>query len=82
MVEGARLESVYSPKGYRGFESHPLSKIPRFHAGNGVFAFLGDTLRDKWRVEEDRIFLLVWQANPAGRGPTNRRKDDEALFKG
>ncbi len=24
MVEGARLESVYTPKGYRGFESRPL----------------------------------------------------------
>ncbi len=24
MVEGARLESVYTPKGYRGFESHSL----------------------------------------------------------
>ena len=26
MVEGARLESVYTPKGYRGFESLPLCK--------------------------------------------------------
>ncbi len=24
MVEGARLESVYTPKVYRGFESRPL----------------------------------------------------------
>ncbi len=24
VVEGARLEIVYTPKGYRGFESHPL----------------------------------------------------------
>ncbi|MEN9858692.1 MAG: hypothetical protein RIT50_814, partial [Bacteroidota bacterium] len=24
MVEGARLESVYTPKGYRGFESLSL----------------------------------------------------------
>ena len=24
MVEGARLESVYTPKAYRGFESLPL----------------------------------------------------------
>ena len=23
-VEGARLESVYTPQGYRGFESHSL----------------------------------------------------------
>ncbi len=27
VVEGARLESVYTPKAYRGFESHPLRKI-------------------------------------------------------
>ena len=27
MVEGARLESVYTPQGYRGFESHPLCKF-------------------------------------------------------
>ncbi len=26
MVEGARLESVYTPKAYRGFESLPLCK--------------------------------------------------------
>ena len=27
VVEGARLESVYTPQAYRGFESHPLRKI-------------------------------------------------------
>jgi len=27
VVEGARLESVYTSKGYRGFESLPLCKI-------------------------------------------------------
>jgi hypothetical protein len=26
VVEGARLESVYTPKAYRGFESLPLCK--------------------------------------------------------
>jgi hypothetical protein len=26
VVEGARLESVYTPQGYRGFESLPLCK--------------------------------------------------------
>ncbi len=26
VVEGARLESVYTPKGYRGFESHSLRR--------------------------------------------------------
>ncbi len=29
VVEGARLESVYTPKGYRGFESLPLCQILR-----------------------------------------------------
>ena len=28
MVEGARLESVYTPKAYRGFESHLLRQLP------------------------------------------------------
>ena len=28
-VEGARLESAYTPKGYRGFESRPLRKNER-----------------------------------------------------
>ncbi len=28
MVEGARLESEYTSKAYRGFESHPLRHIP------------------------------------------------------
>lgn len=28
-VEGARLESVYTSKGYRGFESHPIRHCPR-----------------------------------------------------
>ncbi len=27
VVEGARLESVYTPKGYRGFESLPLCRV-------------------------------------------------------
>ena len=35
VVEGARLESVYSPKGYRGFESHPLCKKPVSSLGTG-----------------------------------------------
>ena len=32
VVEGARLEIVYTPKGYRGFESHPLCL--RQHSGD------------------------------------------------
>lgn len=37
MVEGARLESVYSPKGYRGFESHPLNEKPVSLLETGFF---------------------------------------------
>ena len=33
VVEGARLESVYTPKGYRGFESLPLCQKSRFIPG-------------------------------------------------
>jgi hypothetical protein len=29
VVEGARLESVYTSKAYRGFESHPLRQVKR-----------------------------------------------------
>jgi hypothetical protein len=29
VVEGARLESVYTPKGYRGFESLPLCNLKK-----------------------------------------------------
>ena len=28
VVEGARLESEYTPKAYRGFESLPLRQLP------------------------------------------------------
>ena len=31
MVEGARLESVYTVTPYRGFESHPLRQSLDFH---------------------------------------------------
>lgn len=31
-VEGARLESVYTSKAYRGFESHPIRQFPCFRA--------------------------------------------------
>ena len=33
MVEGARLESEYTPKAYRGFESLPLRQDPLFLLG-------------------------------------------------
>ena len=39
VVEGARLESVYTPKGYRGFESLPLRKKSRSNAV-GIFFYL------------------------------------------
>ena len=41
MVEGARLESVYTPKGYRGFESLPLCKKKQSVMLNyGLFLYL------------------------------------------
>ena len=33
MVEGARLESEYTPKAYRGFESHPLRQLRQTSPG-------------------------------------------------
>ena len=46
MVEEARLESVYTPKGYRGFESpslrkkYGISEIPEIHKRIlGIFYF-------------------------------------------
>ena len=33
MVEGARLESVYTPKGYHEFESHRLRKNKSARSG-------------------------------------------------
>jgi hypothetical protein len=36
VVEGARLESVYTPKGYRGFESRSLCKVKK---GTAMFPF-------------------------------------------
>jgi hypothetical protein len=46
VVEGARLESVYSPKGYRGFESLPLCYKPRLQLAGAVSYFSGDGLGD------------------------------------
>ncbi len=31
VVEGARLEIVCTPKGYRGFESHPIRHLEETH---------------------------------------------------
>ena len=38
MVEGARLESVYTPKAYRGFESRPVRQlfITEYPGGRGA----------------------------------------------
>ena len=38
-VEGARLESVYTPKAYRGFESLPLCKKQKSVMVNGALLF-------------------------------------------
>ena len=40
MVEGARLESVYTSKGYRGFESRTLrTKTPELQIAVPAFCF-------------------------------------------
>ena len=39
LVDGARLESVYTPKGYHGFESHPLRKPDLLPGKAGHFYF-------------------------------------------
>ena len=40
MVEGARLESVYRSKAYRGFESRPLRRKERSCICKAFFIFL------------------------------------------
>jgi len=37
LVEGARLESVYTSKGYRGFESPSLRRMENRNDGGKVF---------------------------------------------
>ena len=39
VVEGARLESVYTPKVYRGFESRPLRFNRHSFSDGGFFIF-------------------------------------------
>ncbi len=46
VVEGARLESVYTPKGYRGFESLPLR--PDFSG-----------LNKQWKTESSILLTFV-----------------------
>ena len=55
MAEGARTESAYTPKGYRGFESRFL------RSSSGPFFF----------GEADSVFLLAMQCglnSPHGKG--------------
>ena len=40
VVEGARLESVYTSKGYRGFESLTLRKENLLSVAQEIFLFL------------------------------------------
>tara|TARA_R110002049_G_scaffold279949_2_gene459127 strand:+ start:22853 stop:23104 length:252 start_codon:yes stop_codon:yes gene_type:complete len=47
VVEGARLESVYTSKGYRGFESLPLCLIFIFLL---YFFYIFNTLTNKIKI--------------------------------
>ena len=40
VVDGARLESAYRSKAYRGFESHLIRQISAFSAGFRAIIFL------------------------------------------
>ena len=50
MVEGARLESVCTPKGYRGFESHSLRKKPYRSGSYEIYARF-------YTIDVDRVFF-------------------------
>ena len=54
LAEGARLEIVYAPKAYLGFESPSLRQINLSAVSYGAFSYdlLGRTLRRGGRVVE------------------------------
>ncbi len=62
MVEGARLESVYTPKGYRGFESLPLCKRDPQQTLR-IFYFMNQLEFPKFRISlsymKHSIHLLI-----------------------
>lgn len=52
-VEGARLESAYTSKAYRGFESHPIRHLP-----------VANPASDPSGAEFSRCFKGVWPDYP------------------
>ena len=60
MVEGARLESVYTSKGYRGFESLTLRlRPPKHFSAKAVFfwKFVSNYLRN---LHKNRILHIIY----------------------
>ena len=55
LVDGARLESVYTPKGYHGFESHPLRTI-LFSADSSL---LSKKPQNSYAMKKVIAFLLL-----------------------
>ena len=70
VVEEARLESVYTPKGYPGFESPSLRKTLKTNGGKTktspvksrfygtFFYFVGRQAKDKKMPRLDKVVLL------------------------
>jgi hypothetical protein len=72
VVEGARLESVYTPKGYLGFESQSLRQNQQKCPARGISCFknlskLFEQIRKNWKKNSEGICTFV---------------DVEALFPG
>jgi hypothetical protein len=57
LVDGARLESVYTSKGYHGFESHPLRKTYFCPVHAGHFYFKGIAMNSGALQEKEK-----WEA--------------------
>ena len=71
VVEGARLESEYTAKPYRGFESLPLRHLPCAQTGRSglsglsrkrLFVYLGE----ERCLQALMTIILVWRSNFLG----------------
>ena len=75
-VEGARLESVYTSKAYRGFESHPLRQpTPSASGGRPLSASCqGHADPTLSRVERQRCLLAGLKCRRASAASARRRR--------